>query len=100
MYVALIRKFTRTAEGGVYGGCNVRIIFGLEKYDIVREKSGKSQGIFYCLAAGNLVRSLICGFSHGTKAQRVEVTLYVYERQHTVGHMSVIIQIDPGFIYV
>ena len=42
------------AEGG-YKDRNFRIIFGLEKYDMVREMSVKSQGIFYSLAAGNPV---------------------------------------------
>ena len=52
MYVALIRKFTRTAEGGVWRlQCSDYI--WTWKYDMVREKSGKSQGILYCLGAGN-----------------------------------------------
>ena len=53
MYVAILRESLQWGVldrwRGSYGGHNIQIMFGLEKYDLVREKSGN----FYCLVAGN-----------------------------------------------
>ena len=53
MYVASLQGGVLDGWSGGYAGRNFRIMIGLEKYRLVREKSGKSQGFFSCLAAGN-----------------------------------------------